>query len=166
MKTDTFSDPLDRLVGAWTTEATHPAMPGVVVHGTSVFEWLEGRRFLTLRARNDHPDFPDALSIIGRMGHDRVDGGAGAARAAGAVPTDADASPLRMHYYDSRGVFRVCETRMDDTSWRVWRDAPGFSQRFTGLLSEDGDTILGRWELCRDDVHWADDLQITYRRQP
>lgn len=25
--------PLRRLVGTWTTEATHPAMPGVVVHG-------------------------------------------------------------------------------------------------------------------------------------
>ena len=28
-----------------------------------------------------------------------------------------------------------------------------------------GDTIVGQWQLCRDDLHWADDLQITYRRQ-
>jgi hypothetical protein len=27
---------LDRLVGTWTTEATHPALPGVVVHGITV----------------------------------------------------------------------------------------------------------------------------------
>jgi hypothetical protein len=27
---------LDRLVGTWMTEATHPAMSGVVVHGTAV----------------------------------------------------------------------------------------------------------------------------------
>jgi len=42
-------------------------MPSVVVHGSAVFEWLEGRRFLMHRARSDHPDFPDGLSIIGHM---------------------------------------------------------------------------------------------------
>lgn len=158
MKPASHLDPLGRLVGTWTTEATHPAMPGVVVHGTAVVAWLEGERFLTHRARTDHPDFPDALSVIGYMGHDRADG-------ADAAPADADPSPLRMHYFDSRGVFRVYETHMDGAAWRWWRDAPGFSQRFTGLLSADGNTITGRSQLCRDDAHWADDLQITYRRR-
>jgi hypothetical protein len=92
------------------------------------------------------------------MGHDRVDG------AGGEAPEGGEA-PLRMHYYDSRGVFRVYETSVADSSWRVWRDAPGFSQRFTGALSDDGDTVAGRWELCRDGVHWADDVAITYRRR-
>jgi hypothetical protein len=41
----------------------------------------------------------------------------------------------------------------------------GFSQRFTGAWSDDGDTVVGRWQLRRDDVHWADDLRITYRRR-
>src|SRR5690242_6158876 len=71
------SDPtlqaLDRLVGTWKTEATHPAMPGVVVHGTVVIEWLEGKRFLIHRARSDHPDFPDSISIIGYMDQARAD---------------------------------------------------------------------------------------------
>ena len=157
MTADPTLEPLDRLVGTWATEATHPAMPGVVVHGTAIIEWLEGERFLIHRARTDHPDFPDALSITGHIEHDRVDG------ATGAVP--AAATPrLRMHYFDSRGVFRDYEASMADASWRIWRDAPGFSQRFTGTLSDGGDTIVGRWQLCRDDVHWADDLQITYRR--
>ena len=44
---------LDRLVGSWITEATHPAMPGVVVHGTVDISWLEGKRFLLHRARTD-----------------------------------------------------------------------------------------------------------------
>lgn len=158
-KPDSRSNPLDRLVGTWTTEATHPAMPGVVVHGTAVVEWLEGERFLTHRGRTDHPDFPDSLSVLGHMGHDRVDG------ADGSVPADADESHLRMHYFDSRGVFRVYDASVDDAAWRWWRDAPGFSQRFTGLISADGDTITGRSQLCRDGVHWEDDLQITYRRR-
>jgi hypothetical protein len=25
--------------------------------------------------------------------------------------------------------------------------------------------IAGRWQLCADDVHWNDDLEITYRRR-
>ena len=65
---------LGQLVGTWTTEATHPARPGVVVHGTTVAEWLEGERFLMLRARTDHPDFPDATLIVGFTDSDRVDG--------------------------------------------------------------------------------------------
>ena len=153
------SNPLDRLVGTWTTEATHPGRPGVIVHGTTVVTWLEGERFLSLLSSNDHPDFPGALSVIGDMGHDRGGGSEGTGQ------TNDDESQLRMHYYDSRGVFRICEVGIDDAAWRVWRKAPGFSQRFTGEFSENHTTIAGRWELCRDDIHWEDDLQITYRRQ-
>ena len=156
--TDPTLLPLGRLVGTWTTEATHPAMPGVVVRGTVVMEWLEGERFLIQRSRTDHPDFPDAISIIGHMDHDRVEG------AGGEVPS-ADSSPLSIHYFDSRGVFRILETIVDDASWQIWRYAAGFSQRFTGAFSDGGDTIAGTWQLRRDDAHWADDLAIAYRRQ-
>ena len=124
------------------------------MRGTATIEWLDGRRFLTQRARNDQPDFPDSLSVIGETAHDRVGGGG-----------DDTVPKLRMHYYDSRGVFRVYDASVDDATWRLWRDAPGFSQRFTGRMTDGGDTIVGQWQLCRDDVHWADDLQITYRRQ-
>jgi len=47
----------------------------------------------------------------------------------------------------------------------MWRNAPGFSQRFTGTFTDDGSAIVGRWQLSRDDEHWDDDLQILYRRQ-
>jgi hypothetical protein len=151
--------PLNALVGVWTTEATHPALPGVVVRGTTTIEWLEGERFLIYRGRTDHPDFPDAISIIGHTEHDRVD------TATGAVHPAAGAPPLRMHYFDSRGVFRVYEASVDGSSWRIWRDAPGFSQRFAGMFTDGGDTIAGRWQMREDDVHWTDDLEITYRRQ-
>ncbi|MDF1504651.1 hypothetical protein [Roseisolibacter sp. H3M3-2] len=158
MTSDPHPAALGRLVGRWTTEATHPAMPGVVVRGTVDVEWLEGERFLLLRSRTDHPDFPDALSVIGRMGHDRAAPG-------GAAPADDDAAALRLHYYDSRGVFRVYETSVDDVAWRWWRNAPGFSQRITGRFADGGDTIEGTSEVCEDDVHWQDDLRITYRRR-
>lgn len=157
MTTDPTLVPLNQLVGMWTTEATHPAMPGVIVHGTAVVEWLEGEHFLIVRSRNDHPDFPDAISIIGEMERDRVESG----RGSGASPQ----SSWRMHYFDSRGVSRVYETRITDEAWEWWRDAAGFSQRFTGRFADEGDTIVGESQLCKDDVHWTDDLAITYRRQ-
>ena len=146
---------LGRLVGTWATEATHPALPDVVVHGTAVIEWLEGERFLIHRARTDHPDFPDSISIIGVTDTDRV---------LDNQPNAASESPLTMHYFDSRGVFRVYQASVDDLAWRIWRNAPDFSQRFSGAFNDAGGTIDGRWELCRDDVHWDDDLRITYRR--
>ena len=90
--TEPALQPLNRLVGSWVTEATHPAVPGVVVHGTASIEWLEGRRFLILRSRNDHPDFPDAISILGFTDADRV----------GAHTDESTASSgsrLCMHYF-------------------------------------------------------------------
>src|ERR1043166_6879889 len=32
------------LIGEWTTEATHPAVRGSVIQGTSVFEWMRGEK--------------------------------------------------------------------------------------------------------------------------
>src|SRR4029434_626326 len=125
MTADAALKPLSRLVGTWTTEATHPAVPGVVVHGSAIIEWLEGERFLIHRARTDHPDFPDSLSIIGFTDRDRVEDAANRAPAAAAPEL------LSMHYYDSRGVYRVYDASIDEKAWRFWRDVPGFSQRFT-----------------------------------
>jgi hypothetical protein len=155
--TEPALQPLKRLVGSWIREATHPALPGVIVHGTVAIDWLEGQRFLILRSRNDHPDFPDAISIIGFTDADRVGAHADESAASGG-------SRLCMHYFDSRGIFRVYEVNVDDEAWRLSRDAHGFSQRFTGSFADSGDTIVG-WQLCRDDAHWDDDLQIIYRRQ-
>jgi hypothetical protein len=148
----------DRLVGSWSTEATHPALPGVVVGGSVIIEWLEGARFLIHRARTDHPDFPDSISIIGFSDRDRVDGAPGTDPAAGEPR-------LTMHYFDSRGVFRVYQASIDDEALRFWRDAPGFSQRFTGTFADGGATMIGRWQLSEDDTRWNDDLEITYRRR-
>lgn len=149
---------LSRLVGTWTTEATHPAVPGLVVHGTAEITWLEGERFLIHRARTDHPEFPDSISIIGFMDRDR-------AADSHAPGSKADPeSRLSMHYFDSRGVSRIFEVSVDETAWRFFRDAPGFSQRFTGTFADGGDTIRGLTELRQDDVNWKNDLAITYRR--
>ena len=158
MTTDAILAPLAQLVGSWTTEATHPSMPGVIVRGTVDVEWLEGEHFLIHRARSEHPDFPDSISIIGLTGQDRVNDVA-------AATSGADDAQLRMHYYDSRGVFRVYDVDIGEKYWRLSRDAPEFSQRYSGAITDSGDTIKGVWQLNRDNGHWADDLAITYRRR-
>jgi len=137
---------LSALIGEWTTEATHPMLPSTVVHGRSTFEWLEGERFLIVRARSDHPDFPDSISIIG------------------------DTGGLRMHYFDSRGVARIYELTLNGRVRTFSRTAPDFSplnfkQRLTWTLGDDGKTIRGMSQICEDDKTWQDDLRITYRRR-
>jgi hypothetical protein len=134
-------EPFQSLIGSWTVEATHPAFPSVVVGGSSSFEWLEGEQFLIQRSRTDHPDFPDSISVIG--------------------PVE---ERLAMYYFDSRGVHRVYEVSFEEGVLRIWRDAPGFSQRLEARFADGGDTFGGVWELSRDDKTWDDDLEITYRR--
>jgi hypothetical protein len=129
------------LVGEWTFEATHPMFPSTVVHGHMTYAWLEGERFLLQRSGNDHPDFPDSISVIGFAEED-----------------------LTAHYYDSRGVFRIYRVAMEGDTLRMWRDEPGFRQRMEGTLSEDGATLTLMGELSRDDETWEGDLAVAYTR--
>ena len=136
---------LEALVGEWDTEATHRMLPSTVVRGHSAFEWLEGEKFLIVRSRVEHPDFPDSISVIG------------------------DTEGLCMHYFDSRGVARTYQMSLARSEWKLLRDRPDlspldFSQRFSGTLSSDGNTITGLWEMSKDGATWENDLWITYRR--
>ena len=105
------------------------------------YEWLEGEQFLIQRSSTNHPDFPDSISVIGF-----ADG------------------ELTAHYFDSRGVFRIYRVAMAGDTLRMWRDAPGFSQRLEAKLSNNGATLAGVWQLSRDDETWDDDLAITFTR--
>ena len=46
----------------------------------------------------------------------------------------------------------------------MWREAPGFFQRFTGTFSDDNNTITGRWEGSRDGSNWEPDFDMTYTK--
>jgi hypothetical protein len=129
------------LTGSWTTDGSHPLLPGAALRGRATFEWLDGGQFLIWRSQYEHPEIPDAISVVGVIS-DR----------------------LSMHYFDTRGVHRVYSVAMGAGTWRFWRDDPGFAQRFTGTFDEAGDTITGRGQLSRDGVTWEDDLALTYRR--
>jgi hypothetical protein len=138
---DPALEPFDVLIGTWVTEATHP-MFDAVVSGSVTFEWLEGGHFLIQRSRNDHELFPDAISVIG-------------------APEAGDG--LVMEYFDSRGVRRTYGASLDDGVLRIWRDAPGFDQRFSATL--DPGAFQGQWQLARTPGEWKDDLRVVYRRR-
>jgi len=136
-------EPYQVLIGEWTMVLTHPMLEGTVVHGRVNYEWLEGRRFLIQRAVNDHPDFPDSLCVIGVM---------------------EDGSDVSMQYFDSRGVHRVYAIGFDGRDLTLERDDPGFAQRASARLSDDGATLAGVWQLNQDNQGYRDDLGFTYRR--
>ena len=73
------------------------------------------------------------------------------------------------HYFDSRGVARLYAMTFDGRTWTLERTKPDFSpldfcQRFTGTISDDGATIKGEWQSCRDDQPWTRDFGLTYTR--
>lgn len=129
------------LVGTWAIDATHPMLPDDEIRGQMTFEWLDGHRVLIQRSDYDHPEIPDAVAIFGVIDEE-----------------------LSMHYFDSRGVHRIFTVSLSEGILRCARNAPGFSQRITLTIRDDGNTIAGQAELSRDGTNWQDDLTITYRR--
>lgn len=95
-----------------------------------------------MRSHNDHELFPDAISVIGA-----AEAGEG----------------LVMEYFDSRGVRRTYGTSLGGDVLRIWRDHPGFEQRFCATLGDDA--FEGQWQLARRPGDWQDDLYVTYRRR-
>ena len=147
-------DRFDALVGTWEMEAAFDAgyfgagAPAIVNRdGRTTFEWLEGKFFLLQRFATDHPAAPSGIAIIG--------------------PSEEDDVCLQ-HYFDSRGVARVYRTTLERRTWTVWREAPRFWQRYTGVISEDGSRIEGAWEGSADGSQWKRDFDLSYvkRRQP
>jgi hypothetical protein len=141
-------DRLDALIGRWEMQASFEAgyfgsgTPPITGRGRrTTFEWLEGRFFLTQRFVNEHPAAPSGIAMIG----------------AGTDPTT-----FEQHYYDSPGVVRVYQMSLDGRVSQVWREAPGYWQRYTGEISADGTTIKGAWQRSADGREWKHDFGLTY----
>jgi hypothetical protein len=67
-------------------------------------------------------------------------------------------------HYDSRGVSRVYRMMFDDGAWRMWQDAPGFWQRFSGRLSADATRSEERGRSRRTVRHWEHDFDLLYTK--
>lgn len=155
MSTNTEQQPsksnsaLERLgifVGEWSIEISsmsfHPD-PSAVARGHTSFEWLEEGAFLLQHSEVPNSEFPRGTAVIG--------------------PDDA-AETYCMLYFDSRGVSRIYKMTLSGGIWTVWREYPGFSQRFLGTFSDDGKIITARWEKSSDGSNWEHDFNLTYTR--
>jgi hypothetical protein len=130
------------LVGEWSMTATPPGGPPWPGEGRTIFEWHESGAHLIARSKIDMAEAPDSVSIIG---------------------CDAANGTYCQLYSDDRGVCRVYEMSIGEGEWKLWRDGEPFSQRFTGRFSDDGRTIVGRWETA-DGINYATDFDLTYSR--
>jgi len=136
-------EPFRILIGDWNTVGTHALLPDMTLHGRTSFEWLEGGAFLMMRSEIDETGIPSGIAIFG---------------------SDDSAKEYFMLYFDERGVSRKYEVTLRDNIWKWWRNSPGFSQRYTGTIVDDGNTIIGKGELSKDGLSWEKDLDLTYRR--
>jgi hypothetical protein len=140
---------LDVLLGEWAMEFSFeagffgPGTPAVSGGGRTTFHWFDGKYFLIQRTSAEDPSAPSGIMIIG----------------VGTAP-----GTFEQHYYDSRGVDRVYQMTLDMGIWKLWREAPGFHQRYTGVFSEDGNKITGAWEKSVDGSEWKHDFDLSYTK--
>jgi hypothetical protein len=138
---------LEGWAGDWEMELSNASFlprPSDTVKGPVSFEWVQDGAFLLMRQGDKPPSPPAARWLISR---------------------DDSAPDYTVLYYDARGVSRVYHMSFEDGVWRIWRSAPGFSQRFEGRFSDDGNTMTAAWEKSFDGTQWEHDFNVTYRRR-
>jgi hypothetical protein len=132
------------LVGNWTTQGTHPMLPGRTLHGHTTFAWIESGAFLLARTHIDEPEIPDGVAIIG-TDDGRPDAGG-------------------MLYFDVRGVSREYRWSISGNVWTWSRDDAKLAQRIKLTISEDGRSIVSTGEMSKNGGAWEPDLQLDYTR--
>jgi len=142
---------LDALVGRWTMQ---PHVAGLGT-GWCEFTWVEDGKFLRQQADSD--PLPETAPAAWRENNPLP--------TTSLIGLDDTAEDFTMLYADRRGVHRVYRMWFDGRVWTLLREAPGFNQRYTGTLSEDGRTIEGQWEMSRDGATWSVDFGLSYTRE-
>jgi hypothetical protein len=136
---------LDVFAGAWDMEVSRASFlpdPSATVDGYAIVEWFEEGAFLVIH-QGEKPMPPFSTWIIGR---------------------DESTELYKVLYFDTRGVSRIYDMSFHDGVWKMWRDDPGFSQRFTGTFSKDGKRISAQWEKSSDGTTWEHDFDLTYTK--
>lgn len=136
-------EPFKVFVGQWQTIGSHPYLPGIPLHGRTTFDWLEGGAFLIMHSEIDDPNFPSGIGIFG---------------------SDDAAKQYFMLTFDDRGVSRKYDVTMTGNQLKWWRDEPGFSQRFTMTIEDNGNKMESQGEMSREGAAWEKDLALTYVR--
>jgi uncharacterized protein YndB with AHSA1/START domain len=130
---------LEALVGDWQVEAIVGEFRQV---GRARFEWVEGGAFLKEHWGFAPSELPPAATWI--------------------IGSDESSEDYSVLYYDTRSVGRVLHMRMEDNTWKIWRDDPEFSQRLTGTINPDGNIIQVYLEKSFDGKTWVHDFDLVY----
>ncbi len=137
---------LEGLVGEWEVELSNASFlpqPSDTVKGAVSFEWVQSEAFLLMRMGDKPPGPPTAMWLISR---------------------DESTPGYTVFYYDARSVSRVYQMSFSDSVWKMWREAPGFWQRFEGKISKNGQIITAHWEKSSDGTRWEHDFNVTYTK--
>jgi hypothetical protein len=137
---------LDFLVGEWEmtlSDASFLPDRNQTIAGRVMVEPIEAGGLLAMRQMADPAGPPMATWVIGR---------------------DGSQGEYVVLYTDDRGVSRVYQMSFADSTWRIWRDDPEFSQRFDAHADEDRSVIVGRWERRSSSGFWEHDFTVTYAR--
>ena len=138
--------PLEVLAGEWEMQLSNASFlprPSDIVKGLVSFEWVQDGAFLVMRM-GDKPAGPPAAQWL--------------------ISRDESIPNYSVFYYDSRSVSRVYEMSFSEGVWKMWRNAPGFYQRYEGTVSKNGKTITARWEKSGDGAAWEHDFDVTYTK--
>jgi hypothetical protein len=126
----------DRLLGSWDFTMHHSAMAEPVT-GRQRFERVLEGAYVLLNWTYDHPDFPDAMSLL---------------------------SPETMYYFDVRGIARLFDLQIDQTGWSMVRLDAEFSQRNTTRFGGP-DAMDTNGECSRDGgATWRHDFTMRSTR--
>jgi len=138
-------DRLEVLVGRWKTDGWTRDDPDrrTEIHATDAYERLPGGALLHI--------------VDARVGDDKVDG----AEIIGYDPAHAS---YVTQYFDSDGPTAYEATLEEDDGALVWAMRSAVS-KFTGRFSDDGNTIVGRWELLDEDSAWQPWMDITLTKR-
>jgi len=135
------------LEGKWELTASGMSFrkdPKEEVKGTASFQRLEQHNLMVYRNEAPGSEFPAALCVIG---------------------FDETARSFTMLYTDSRNVSRIYSMTLSPRNWTLERMDAGFSQRFEGVISEDGNTIEGEWKKREGQGEWVHDINIRFARK-
>jgi hypothetical protein len=136
---------IEMLAGEWAMELSNASFlpdPNTTIKGSVSFEWLENGDFLVMRQGEKN----DSMWATWLIGHDE------------------DSQNYTVLYIDNRRVSRVYDMSFEKDVWKIWRNAPGFSQRFVGKISKDKKIIKAYWEKSADGKTWEHDFDMLFKR--
>jgi hypothetical protein len=138
---------LEALVGTWQTEGWTKDVPGAAaakIDATDAYEWLPG-------------GFGLLHTVDARVGDEKVEG-------AEIIGYDPERGTYVTQYFGSDGPTAYEASLREESGALMW-SMRSRTTRFTGVFSEDGNTITGHWELLDDGSNWQPWMDITLTKQ-